>query len=244
MEFSTAADLRPQPFRDARGTGAIVFDPVRMGQASADMLDPAHWGDAASPVSEGGRGAAWFVHGGFGEAVLRHYRRGGLAAKFSRVSYLWQGEGRVRSIAEFRLLARLRAAGLPVPAPLLAGYWKRGPVYSAAILVERITGARTLASWLSRAPDDAPWEALGAVIARMHAAGVEHADLNAHNLLVDAGGAPWLIDFDRGRRHWRPGAWRQQNLDRLARSLAKLSRDARWKPGFARLRATYEGTRA
>ena len=243
MEFSTAADLRLQPFRDARGTGAIVFDPARVGQASAAMLDPGHWGAAAAPVSEGGRGAAWFVHGGFGEAVLRHYRRGGLAAKFSRASYVWQGEDRVRSVAEFRLLSHLRAAGLPVPTPLLAGYWRRGPVYSAAILVERITGARTLASWLSRAPDDAPWEALGAVIARMHAAGVEHADLNAHNLLVDASGAPWLIDFDRGRQHARPGAWRQQNLDRLARSLAKLSRDARWKPGFARLRAAYDGAR-
>ena len=71
MEFSTAADLRLQPFRDARGTGAIVFDPARVGQASAAMLDPGHWGAAAAPVSEGGRGAAWFVRGGFGEAVLQ-----------------------------------------------------------------------------------------------------------------------------------------------------------------------------
>ncbi len=244
MELSPAADFRPQPFRDARGTGAIVFDPARMGQASAAMLDPAHWGDAATPVSEGGRGAAWFVRGGFGDAVLRHYRRGGLAAKLSRASYVWQGEERVRSLAEFRLLARLRAAGLPVPAPLLAAYWRRGPVYTAAILVERIGGARTLASWLSRAPDEAPWEAIGAVVARMHAAGVEHADLNAHNVLVDAAGAPWIIDFDRGRLQPRPGAWRQHNLERLARSLAKLSRDARWKPGFARLRAAYDGARA
>lgn len=217
-----------------------MFDPARLRQAGPEMLDPAHWGEAASPVQDGGRGAAWFVRGEFGEGVLRQYRRGGLAAKLGRSTYLWLGEDRVRSLAEFRLLAGLRAERLPVPAPLLAGYWKRGLRYRAAILVERIPGARPLASWLGAQAGAAPWEMVGTMLAAFHRAGVDHADLNAHNVLVDGDGKPWLIDFDRGRRQSADGPWRQANLDRLARSLAKLSAGGDgWRAGFDRLQGAY-----
>lgn len=240
MGVTAAAVEARQPVRDARGAGAIVFDPARLRQAEPGMLDPAYWGGAASPVQAGGRGAAWFVRGGFGEAVLRHYRRGGLAARLGRSRYLWLGESRVRCLAEFRLLAGLRAEQLPVPAPLMAGYWRRGLHYDAAILVERIPGARALASWLGADPDAAPWEAIGRMLARFHRAGLDHADLNAHNILVDADGAPWLIDFDRSRRRDPQASWRQSNLDRLARSLAKLSGGAdAWRAGHARLVQAY-----
>lgn len=230
-----------QPFRAARGTGSIVFDPARLRQAGPDWLEPAHWGTRATPVAgAGGRGAAWFVSGEFGEGVLRHYRRGGLAARLGRRRYLWLGESRVRSLAEFRLLAALRREQVPVPAPLLAGYWRQGLSYRAAILVERIPGARPLADWLSPGTPGDPWAAAGGAIARMHRAGVDHADLNAHNLLLDGQGHAWLIDFDRARRR-APGPWREANLARLARSLAKLAPagDARWREGFARLCAAH-----
>lgn len=239
MGISAAAAERQQPFRDARGEGAIVFDPVRLRQAGPGMLHAEHYGAAVEPVRAGGRGAAWFVRAGSVEAVLRHYRRGGLAAKFSHDLYLWLGEARVRSLAEFRLLSELRAERLPVPAPLLAGYWRRGLAYRAAILVERIPSVRPLADWLGPDVGTAPWEAVGAMLAKFHRAGLDHADLNANNVLVDAGGQPWLIDFDRCRR--RAGShWREANLERLARSLAKLSPgDARWRPGFERLLAAH-----
>ncbi len=237
---ATAVEVR-QPFRDARGAGAIVFDPARLRQAGPDMLEPGFWQGSAAPVQEGGRGAAWFVRGDFGEAVLRRYRRGGLMARLGRTRYFWLGEAQVRCLAEFRLLAALRAERLPVPAPLLAGYWRQGLHYDAAILVERIPGARALASWLDADVDAAPWEAIGAMLARFHHAGLDHADLNAHNVLVDGEGQPWLIDFDRSRRRGTEGAWRQANLDRLARSLAKLSGAGDcWRPGFARLVGAYE----
>jgi 3-deoxy-D-manno-octulosonic acid kinase len=244
MEVTVAALERQQPFRDARGQGTIVFDPARVQQATPGLFDPAGYGAQARPVQAGGRGAAWYVSGGFGEAVLRHYRRGGFAARLSRDAYLWRGERAVRSFAEFRLLAAMHAEGLPVPAPLAAACWRRGPVYRAALLVQRIPAVRALADFLGEAADAAPWEAVGAMLARFHAAGVHHADLNAHNILVDAGGAPWLIDFDRGRRR-APGRWREGNLRRLARSLEKLSGgDGRWQPGFARLQAAYRGAPA
>lgn len=239
MEVTVAALERQQPFRDARGQGAIVFDPTRLQQAGVALFDPATHGERARPVQAGGRGAAWFVSGPFGEAVLRHYRRGGLVAKFNRDTYLWRGESAVRSLAEFRLLAAMHAEGLPVPAPLAAAWWRRGLGYRCALMVERIPAVRPLAEWLGEAADAAPWEAVGAMLARFHAAGVHHADLNAHNILVDAEGRAWLIDFDRGERRGA-GPWRQRNLRRLARSLAKLSGgNPRWQAGFARLQAAY-----
>lgn len=218
-----------------------MFDAARWPQATAAALEPDGWNNAATPVSTGGRGAAWFVEGPFGRGVLRHYRRGGLAARVSRDSYLWLGEGRVRCLAEFRLLARLRGLGLPVPAPLLAGYWRRGLSYRAAIVVERIEGALSLADYLDQ-PGAAAWASAGATIARLHAAGVDHADLNAHNVLVGADGQAWLIDFDRGRVRRPSAGWREANLARLSRSLAKLAgpENESWREGFERLRQSYE----
>lgn len=240
MEVEIAAAERQQLFRDASGDGAIVFDPARLRQATPGMLDPAWWGDTAEAVSSGGRGAAWFVHGEFGAGVLRRYRRGGVAAHFSRDRYLWLGEDHVRSVAEFRLLARLRAADLPVPAPLLAGWWRLGATYRAAILVERIPGARSLASWLGAEADEAPWETVGATIARFHRHGLDHADLNANNILVDGDGHAWLIDFDRSRIRRPADDWQRDNLDRLKRSLAKLSpTDTGWRRGHERLLAAH-----
>lgn len=218
----------------------IVFDPVRLRQAGPALLDPGHYGDAASPVAAGGRGAAWFVRGEAGEAVLRHYRRGGLVARLGRANYSWFGESRVRSVAEFRLLGELHREGLPVPAPLLAGYWRKGWSYGAAILVERIAGARPLSHWLRGEAQGDPWEAVGDMLARFHLAGLDHADLNADNVLLDGQGHPWLIDFDRCVRRKAAGGWRQRNLRRLERSLAKLGgEDGRWRSGFARLQRAY-----
>ena len=55
---------------------------------------------------------------------------------------------------------------------------------------------------------------VGAAVRRLHAEGVWHADLNAHNVLVDRDGRIWIIDFDRARL--RPaGSWAAANLARL-----------------------------
>jgi len=49
---------------------------------------------------------------------------------------------------------------------------------------------------------------------------VDHADLNAHNILMGDGGVS-IIDFDRGRLR-APGKWAAANLARLQRSLMKI----------------------
>lgn len=212
-----------RPAANDATVGAIVFDADRIPQPDSDWFDPQYWAEAVKPVVQGGRGAAWFIDAPSGPMVLRHYRRGGWAARISRDRYWWQDEERVRSIAEFRLTARLHAAGLPVPAPLAAAYWREGGSYRAAILLQRLQNVQSLASALQ---DDAdwPWPVAGALLARFHGHGLDHADLNAHNILLGAAQAAWLIDFDRCRLHaaGEPTAWRQRNLQRLRRSLHKL----------------------
>lgn len=229
--------------REGRGQGAVVsgailFDGARLPQAQPEWFSPAHWGSHARPVHSGGRGGAWFVDAPFGPAMLRHYLRGGMAARISRDRYLWQGEARVRSFAEYRLTDALLQRGLPVPRPIAAHYQREGLSYRAAILLDRLPDVRTFSRCIDARGDDAPWEEAGRLIARFHLAGLDHADLNADNLLFDDSGRGWMIDFDRGRLRKPGDAWRRNNLARLLRSLHKL-RGARTREqteaGYARL---------
>ncbi len=229
------------PFRDARGYGAILFDRTQLRQPDPAWFDPAHWGEAAQPVAEGGRGGAWFIQTDAGDAVLRHYLRGGWMAGLSRDGHLWRGINRVRSFHEFRLLRQLRARKLPVPLPFAAWYRREGLNYRAAILLQRLQDVRSLAALAG--DGSAPWEQAGELVARFHRAGLDHADLNAHNILFDAAGRGWMIDFDRSRLRIPATHWREANLRRLLRSLHKR-RGSRGieqvDADFAKLRAAYD----
>lgn len=220
--------------------GVLVCADGTAESASPAWFDAQHWGDAAQPVSEGGRGAAWFIRRGDGDWVLRHYRRGGLVARISRDRYFWVGEGSVRSVAEFRLLQRLGRLGLPVPKPVAAMYRRRGLGYRAALIIERIADARPMTRLLEGG-ERTDWSQIGATIAQFHRAGVDHADLNANNILL-ADGRVWLIDFDRGRIREVHPDWQRSNLLRLERSLRKLggdAADAPWRSGYAALCDAY-----
>lgn len=212
--------------------GGALYVPAHLAQlATPAWFDPRRPG--AVPVGEGGRQAAWFVDGAHGPAVLRHYRRGGLRARLGRESYLWLGQERVRVLAEVGVLAHLRTAGLRVPEPLAAAWWRVSISYRNAILVERIPAAQPLALRLDGA-DPAP---VAQAIRDMHAAGVWHADLNAFNILFDALDRVWLIDFDRARRGVVSREQARKNLLRLRRSLVKVAgaRGAQWWDGLSRV---------
>ena len=246
VAFDANESLTPFEIRrDGRGSGygAILSDVQHMYEVEPDWFEPSWWGDRAQPVACGGRGGAWYVETPLGRAVLREYRRGGLAAKLSRDRYVWHGADRTRSFAEFRLTRALHALGLPVPRALAAMYQRSGACYRAAILVERLDGVRSLAQLAAADPARTPWEKAGRLISRFHRAGLDHADLNAHNLLFDHGGQGWLIDFDKGELRIPATGWRERNLQRLRRSLLK-ERGARHQAevlrDFARLRAAYD----
>lgn len=227
----------------------MLADPACIGNLPQDaqesLFDPEFWRARGELVAvSGGRGAAWFIASG-AQWVLRHFRRGGFIARFSQDGYIWAGENKVRAFVEWRLLELLTERGLPVPKPVAASYSRAGLLYRCDLITQRIVAAEPLSAVIAqRALPESLWHAIGASVARLHRAGVDHADLNAHNLLLDARGEITVIDFDRGRVR-APGEWRSRNLQRLRRSLRKISRglpagrfsDALWSALLAGYRA-------
>jgi 3-deoxy-D-manno-octulosonic acid kinase len=222
--------------------GAILFDRRRVSAPGDVLFDPAHW-RAQGALSEqaGGRGSVVYIDLDDDRWVMRRYLRGGMAAHVARDSYLWLGEERTRSFRELRLLAELRRRKLPVPAPIAARYVRRHLTYHAELITERLPGARSLSEMIAAGRmDDALWAAIGRCLRHFHDAGVQHADLNAQNIMLGERREVWVLDFDRGRLR-RPGWWHERVLDRLARSLAKVGAGASdWQAGFALLRLAHD----
>jgi 3-deoxy-D-manno-octulosonic acid kinase len=207
----------------ASGDGAMVYDANLPVAPVRDWFERDWWAARGSVKDgEGGRGGVAFVDAPVGPCVLRHYRRGGWMAPLMGDRYVWNGRERSRGFAEFRLLAELFQRGLPVPAPVAARYQRRGAYYTADLITRTIEGAQTLTDLIAAGRFDASLAGrVGALVGAFHAAGVDHADLNAHNILM-AGDRLWLIDFDRGEIRVTGTAWRLANLARLKRSLLKV----------------------
>lgn len=194
-----------------------------MAEITDQWFDPEFWGNKARSVVTGGRGGAWFIDSPEGAAVLRQYRRGGLVSRISGSSYLFLGDNRTRSFAEFRLLKELSSMGLPVPAPVAALVQRISPLtYCASIIVRRIPGAVPLPE-AKALQEAALWIKVGVMLRRFHDAGLYHADLNCDNILVADEGL-FLIDFDKCRlleASREPASWKSHNLSRLKRSVRK-----------------------
>jgi 3-deoxy-D-manno-octulosonic acid kinase len=225
--------------RIATATGVMLADPNGLGNehlsAGESLFDPNFWsarGELAAVST--GRGSAWFVGAAPHRWVLRHYRRGGLVANISQDRYLWAEEDRVRAFAEWRLLQQLSQRGLNVPKPVAAFYRRSGLTYRCDLITQRIEHAEPLSAAILTAPVvPRVWSAVGAAVAQLHRFGVDHADLNAHNILL-ADGAVTVIDFDRSRFRApqgsggpegprAPAGWAAANLARLQHSLGKIS---------------------
>ena len=175
-----------------------------------------------------GRGPAYRIRVGEGApAVVRICRRGGLAARLVRETYLGL---RPRPLRELALTVEARRRGVAA-AEVLAARVEGGLAYRGALVTAEVPEAATLIEALRAAPDGTARRGLaaaaGRAVAGLHAAGVFHADLNLRNILVHAGPEgvrAALLDFDRawlGTAPLRPAA-RRRNLRRLVRSLVKL----------------------
>lgn len=218
------APMRPERLAPARASTpagqTIWFDPTQVVEALPALFTPPP-DDSAALATGSGRGQAHRVAMDHGEGVLRHYRRGGLMARLSPDRYLGRSPLSSRAMNEFTLLRRLRAWDLPVPAPVAARQVRGLIGHTADIVVAMIPQTRNVAQALSEGPLPATdWIALGSAIRQLHDRQVFHSDLNCHNLLLDAQGRAWIVDFDKCGV--RPGeAWKQENLERLRRSLRK-----------------------
>jgi 3-deoxy-D-manno-octulosonic acid kinase len=225
--------------------GAILYDPRWGGNAPEFLFDRGYWRERGQLRElRGGRGTVAILDHEQGPLLLRHYHRGGWAARISDDRYLYTGEARARSFRELRLHVALIGLGLPVPVPVAARYRHEGPRYEADLVTALIPDTDSLASRLAGGSvASQTWFAIGACLARFHRAGFDHADLNAHNVLLDACDAVYLVDLDRGRLR-RPGLWRRRNLRRLHASLRKVTRDLAGRfgaPDWAQLLSGYAG---
>lgn len=201
----------------------IIYDAQLAGQISAAWFTPEYWAQQGHlQAVSAGRGEAWFIQAQHAQYVLRHYRRGGLMANLSADRYVWSGLLRTRAWREYLLLVELQHAGLPVPRPLAARVLRHGWLYTADLLTQRIPDSQPLSRILAERPlDNTLWQSLGKLIRAFHLRDVYHADLNAHNILLDSGNRLYLIDFDKSRID-QDTSWHNQNLHRLYRSLLKL----------------------
>ncbi len=227
------------------GNQIIWFDNELLDSSqSLRCCDADYWQQTGAIVGGAqGRGTTWFIQLDKVQAALRHYRRGGLFGKLVSDCYWFNSWENTRSYSELMLLNRLHAQGVNVPRPIAARAVKRMFFYRADILSERIMNASDLVAVLSeRRLSEAEYRKIGAEIAKMHRAQVNHTDLNIHNILLDAQGKVWLIDFDKCRV--QPGEqWKKRNLARLERSFIKElnKRKIHWKPAdFASLLSGYQ----
>ncbi|MGI9896018.1 3-deoxy-D-manno-octulosonic acid kinase [Vibrio natriegens] len=205
------------------GNTRVWYDESVVSEPEKTLFDIEYWQSLNAVVgSATGRGTTWFVQLGTMQAALRHYRRGGLFGKLVKDNYWFSSWERTRSAAEFQLLLTLTEAGVNVPKPIAARAVKTGFLtYQADLLSQCIPNAKDLVSILQEGALPAEmYHKIGQEIAKMHKAGVNHTDLNIHNILIDADKQVWIIDFDKCSQ--KAGSdWQKHNLDRLLRSFRK-----------------------
>lgn len=156
---------------------------------------------------------------------LRPVQRGGLLRGLQRDRLF----GLARPLAELQALARLRAAGAPVPTPVGVAAKRVRGFYRAVVatVYEEDTrdGSALLAHGLDAAMRERAASAAGAAVRALHDAGGYHADLHIGNLLFRDTGPrieALVVDLDRARVAAPPGAARRMTeLMRLHRSLVK-----------------------
>lgn len=183
-----------------------------------------------------GRGNTHFIELDGHALVLRHYRRGGMVSRLSERHYVWTGLARTRAVREFEFLRELESRDLPAPRAYACAVTRHGRFWSGSLVTRRLPGETFAERLLEAGNDGLPtdiWQAVGRCIAWFQNAGCCHADLNAHNVMIDDTGdvtadggiRVYLLDFDKAT--WRRSEsdvarWQLANVARLRRSLAKL----------------------
>lgn len=171
--------------------------------------------------SSAGRGVTWFFAHQQKKYVLRHYYRGGLIGKINPDNFFYTGLKNTRAYNEFMLLDKMVQLGLPVPLPYAGRVSRKGLLYQADLIIELIDGAHDLVAVVNKQQIEASqWREIGRVIRLFHDNNIYHSDLNSHNIMLDKHNKVWLIDFDKCAQR-KTGAWKEQTLARLLRSLIK-----------------------
>ncbi len=195
---------------------------------NVDQFELSFWQKNADAIClKGGRGASLKISLEGKDYVLRRYLRGGLMAKISYDMFFWLGLKRTRPYQEHKILQYAFEQGLAVPECVAYCVTRYGLVYRAAIMTQYLPNNGTLASYLRKhALNIGHWQQLAQLVRQMHQLSINHADLNADNILITekANGLHFsVIDFDKARIEKTREYWPQSNIKRLRRSLLKIN---------------------
>ena len=207
-----------------------------------------------APGAELLRGRRPVVAGRLGDGtpvVVKRLHHGGLLAALTGDRFLTPRRlHHALGVADF-----LAARGVATPEVLFASWRRDGPFVRGELGFERLAGGTDASDLLFGRPAGLPegwreWvDAIGRLVARLHALGVRHGDLNLMNFYVAAGGEVLILDLDKADLTSGPlheGA-RRRNLARLERSVRKQGVPA--SPAdvaavLAELRASYGAAHA
>lgn len=209
--------------RQVDGDTTWLLNPGAIRAFDKKLFDP-HWiknQGYLTGAPHGGRGNTVFFKFGNSHLVLREYLRGGLVRHVNRHHYLWQGLQRTRAFQEMQILNTCASMQLPTPLAYASQIKRRGPIYTASLITYRLEGETFADIIKGGRASEAIWSAVGSTVAKLHDHGIWHADLNAHNILVDGNDKVSLIDFDRARHYEKARLPAHGNIDRLHRSLQK-----------------------
>jgi len=199
---------------------ATAFDPIVFDEQQLRDLQ------LIESTAAAGRGNTFFLTVNDQALVLRHFRRGGVIRKITDRRYIYTGLLRTRAFREFDILHALSQKQLPVPKPYAAQIVRIGFQYEASIVTKRLPGETFAERLLSGQVSEELWREIGFTIARFHKHAVYHADLNAHNIMVNENDGVSLIDFDRACFRTLPDreatGWCLANIARLERSILKI----------------------
>ena len=134
---------------------------------------------------------------GIGSVVIKHYRRGGLMRYFIKRRYFKYGKTRARR--EFELLDLVANFGINVPQPI--AYAHHGRLFYRAWLVTREIHQPVSLARLSLQDPKKTSTAMASVseqISSLIQNDILHVDLHPGNVVVDAAGKVYLLDFDKG----------------------------------------------
>lgn len=175
----------------------LPLAPGQMAQLTTIFQTP----ERAAPHLLGGRRSISRAHiDGIGDAIVKHYRRGGLLSHLISRNYFNLGKRRCQ--IEFEQLERARAIGINTPEPIAFAYQGRC-IYRAWLVTREVRQAVSLAQLSQMAPERARI-AMGALKQQMELLvtyRMRHADFHPGNVLVDAQGQIYLLDFDKAGDH-------------------------------------------